>query len=382
MGDDGAGFCQNGQSTVCKSLFIDLPAGRSDDQLYKGGHLPAFQDLGGSLQVFKASVCAGTDEDLVNGCSGKLTDRTDIVHLGRAGKNRNQIFRPVAKGTDISGIRISCQRLFFFCQFYLAVFCRLLIGRKERTFGSGLNRHIGHGHAAGNGHAFHGVSAEFQSLIGGSVCPQIADQPEDHVFGCDIGRKLSFDDDPDGLGNLDPHGSGAQDTCHLCVTDSRRKCTHAAVSGSVAVCTKYDVSRFYIESLRHKLMADAVASMDVFHAVFFHEGVADTEVPGIVHLACRHQMVVDQNDFVRIPELLKAHLFEFFRHEGDKDVMDHYPVHGDGNDISWFYGLFGVAAYDFFNDGLSHGLSLQSVQTAHGLYQPAGLNDIHQVLGK
>ena len=47
----------------------------------------------------------------------------------------------------------------------------------------------------------------------------------------------------------------------------------------------------------------------------------------IVYLAGRNQMVVDQNNFVRIPELRKAHFFKLFRHERNEDIVDHHTIY-------------------------------------------------------
>lgn len=41
-----------------------------------------------------------------------------------------------------------------------------------------------------------------------------------------------------------------------------------------------------------------------------------------------------------------------------------------------------IAAYNFFNNSLSHLLVLQSVQLAHGFYQSACIDNVHQVLWK
>ena len=122
----------------------------------------------------------------------------------------------------------------------------------------------------------------------------------------------------------------------------------------MAVCSKDNVSRFDIERFCHELMADAVASVDVLHAVFFRKLIADSKMSRVIHLTCRHQMVVDQHHLVRIPESGKSHLFKFFRHKGDKDIMDHDPVHMDRDDIARLYLMSHIAAYDLFDDCLSH----------------------------
>ena len=72
-------------------------------------------------------------------------------------------------------------------------------------------------------------------------------------------------------------------------------------------------------------------------------------------------MVVDQHSFIGIPDFFESHFFEFFSHEGNENIMDHDPIHMDGNDIARFHVVTHIAADDFFNDCLSHRLILQSV---------------------
>lgn len=64
MSDNGAGFCQDSQCSVSKSLIINFPAGRRNDQLYEGGDRLSLQDGSGFLQIFQTPVSAGADEDL------------------------------------------------------------------------------------------------------------------------------------------------------------------------------------------------------------------------------------------------------------------------------------------------------------------------------
>ena len=89
----------------------------------------------------------------------------------------------------------------------------------------------------------------------------------------------------------------------------------------MAVGTKYHVARFYIACLGHKLMADAVAPVNVFDAVLLHEGIAHAEMTGVVLLAGRNQMVIDQNHLIRIPYLCKAHLMELVHNERNHDIV-------------------------------------------------------------
>ena len=131
-------------------------------------------------------------------------------------------------------------------------------------------------------------------------------------------------------------------------------------------------------------MADSVASVYVFHAVFLCKFIAFVEMSRIVHLACRNEVVVDQNDFIRVPQFGKAHLLEFIADKRDEDIMNHDSVHVDRHNVARFYVFSGVVADDFFNYCIAHRfflpLLIQSVALAHCLYQAACLNDIHQVL--
>ena len=131
-------------------------------------------------------------------------------------------------------------------------------------------------------------------------------------------------------------------------------------------------------------MADSVASVYVFHAIFLCKFIAFVEMSRIVHLACRNEVVVDQNDFIRVPQFGKAHLLEFIADKRDEDIMNHDSVHVDRHNVARFYVFSGVVADDFFNYCIAHRfflpLLIQSVALAHCLYQAACLNDIHQVL--
>ena len=59
---------------------------------------------------------------------------------------------------------------------------------------------------------------------------------------------------------------------------------------------------------------------------------------GIVQLACRHEMVIDEDRLVRIPDLGKSHLFELVFYKRDKNIVDHDAVHIDRDDIAGLYG--------------------------------------------
>ena len=64
-----------------------------------------------------------------------------------------------------------------------------------------------------------------------------------HILGHDILRQLAIDHNLDGLRHLDPEGSGAQNSCHLGVTDAGGKCSHTAVGGGVAVRSEHHMPR-------------------------------------------------------------------------------------------------------------------------------------------
>ena len=113
------------------------------------------------------------------------------------------------------------------------------------------------------------------------------------------------------------------------------------------------------------------------HPVFFSEGVADAKMSGVVHLARRNQMIVDQHHLVRIPEFRKPHFLKFFRHKGDENIMDHHPVHIRRYDLPGRYVPADISPQNFFNDCFSHqSLLLQTVPFPHGRNQSAGFQDI------
>ena len=122
----------------------------------------------------------------------------------------------------------------------------------------------------------------------------------------------------------------------------------------MAVCTESNIARFYISGFCHQLVADPIAPVDVGHAIFRGKLIADMEMSCIVKLACRNKVVVDQNDLIRIPQLFKAHLFKFLRHERNKNVVDHDAVNIYGHDITRLYRPAGVMFNDLLNYSLSH----------------------------
>ena len=354
MRNDSPCFRKSIQNAKLNSLTVNFAAGRSHDQLYKVCNLFALQHLCCRHKILKTSVGTGTDEHLVDGLALKLTDITNLVHLRRTCHYRHKILCLISYGLHVYSIRISHKTLLIIIKLYVAVSSCLLIRREKCTFRTGLNCHIRHSHTACHRHTFNGVSGKFQGTVSSSICTKVTDQAEDDILGHDILRKFSVDHNFYGFRNLDPHGSCSQDAGHLCVTDTRRKRTDTSISRCMAVCTKYNIARFNITCLSHKLMTDTVTSVYVFHAVFSCKSISHMEMSGIILLTCRYKMVIDQNNLVRIPQLLKAHLLKFFRYKRNKDIMDHHPVHIDRHDIARLYCLACIMSDNFFNDRLAH----------------------------
>ena len=123
----------------------------------------------------------------------------------------------------------------------------------------------------------------------------------------------------------------------------------------MAVGAEHHVARLHIASLRHQLMADAVGTVHILYAELRRKFIASAEVSGIVGLAGRHQVVIDEHHLVRVPDLLKSHLGELVRHEGDENVVHHHPVHIHGDDIPGLgRGVAHIAADDFLNQCRAH----------------------------
>ena len=97
-------------------------------------------------------------------------------------------------------------------------------------------------------------------------------------------------------------------------------------------------------------MADAVGAVHIFYAVLVAELVADVVVAGIIQLAGRYQMVVDQDRFVRIPDPCESHLLELVFYKRNENIVDHHAVDIHGNDIAGFYGVStDIMSKYFFN---------------------------------
>ena len=82
------------------------------------------------------------------------------------------------------------------------------------------------------------------------------------------------------------------------------------------------------------------------------------EMSGIIQLACRYQMVVDQDYLIRIPESGESHFLKFISHKRNKNIMNHDSVYIDGHDISRFYCFANIISDNLLNNCLAHFLLL------------------------
>ena len=144
-----------------------------------------------------------------------------------------------------------------------------------------------------------------------------------------------------------------------------------------------DLAGFGIAHLRHQLVADAVGAVDVGEVLFSGEGVAQLEMADVLDGGRRDHVVVDEADFIGVPDLLKPHLLKLFGDKGDEDVVDHHPVDVYGDDLAGGNGIRpGVSHNNLFNQCMSHRLpSLdQAVPLLHRFDKPPGLENIEEVL--
>ena len=126
----------------------------------------------------------------------------------------------------------------------------------------------------------------------------------------------------------------------------------------MAVGSKCNITRFNVTSFCHQLMADSVTSVYVCQSVFFCKCISGTEMSGVVLLTCRYQMVVDQNNLIRIMQLCKSHFFKFVCHKRDENIVDHHAVYIDRHNVSRLYSLSCIMSDNFFNNRLAHFLLL------------------------
>ena len=98
------------------------------------------------------------------------------------------------------------------------------------------------------------------------------------------------------------------------------------------------------------------------------------EMSGVIKLTRRNKMIIDQNYFIRIPELLKSHFFEFLCNKWNKNIMDHHSVYIDSYNIAWFYGMTHIVSYNLFDNCFAHLLFLLS--PVHSVY--AWLLQVHR----
>ena len=126
----------------------------------------------------------------------------------------------------------------------------------------------------------------------------------------------------------------------------------------MAVGSECDITRFNIASLCHQLMADSVTSVYMCKSVFICKCISGTKMSGIILLTCRNQMIIDQNNLVRIMQFRKSHFFKFFCHKGDENIMDHHAVNVNRHNVSRLYGFSCIMSDNFFNNRLAHFLLL------------------------
>jgi hypothetical protein len=83
-------------------------------------------------------------------------------------------------------------------------------------------------------------------------------------------------------------------------------------------------------------MADAIGAVYVLNAVFVTEIIADMVMARVVKLACGHEMIVDQDSAVRIPDLCKSHFLKLVLYKGNENIVDHDAVDVDRDDVAGF----------------------------------------------
>ena len=278
----------------------------------------------------------------------------DIVHLRRTCQYRNKILCVVVDDPLINRVFIRAHP----CDFIIRLSGKcgsLLVSREQRTFCAAFDRHVGHRHPGRDAHIVNAAACKFQCLIGRAVGAQVADNRQNDVFCIDAFGQFTVNDNPNRLWNTAPHLTGAQNCRHLGITDTGREAADTAISGGMGVGAEDNLTRTGIAHLRHQLVTDTVGTVEMGQSLFFDKGVANLEVADILDSRSRNQMVINQDDLVRVPNFGEAHLFELVDNERNKNIVNHHPVDFDRHDLAGTdVRSVGPPLDDLFNQCMSH----------------------------
>ena len=92
-----------------------------------------------------------------------------MVHIRGQCHDRHEVLGAVPEHLFAGRIRIARQGTLCVRELDAEIFRSLLIRRKERALGPGLNSHICHGHAGGKAHGLHRVADKLERAVG---CPR------------------------------------------------------------------------------------------------------------------------------------------------------------------------------------------------------------------
>ena len=98
----------------------------------------------------------------------------DVIHLGRAGADRNQIFGAVGHNPAVAGVVVAVEPVHIF-HGYAGIFAGLFVRAEEAGFRAGLDGHVGDGHTGSYAHGIHRGTGDLQRFVSCAVGTQVAD---------------------------------------------------------------------------------------------------------------------------------------------------------------------------------------------------------------
>ena len=121
------------------------------------------------------------------------------------------------------------------------------------------------------------------------------------------------------------------------------------------VGTEDNLTRTCISHLRHQLVADTVCTVEVGQSLFLDKSIANLEMAHILNRRGRNQMVINQNDLVRVPDFGESHFFEFVDNKRNKNIVNHHTVNINRYNLTRTNFRAVVSAHDdLFNQCMSH----------------------------
>ena len=204
-----------------------------------------------------------------------------------------------------------------------------LIRLKDAGLGPHLDGHIGYRHPLRNAHPRCGLALELAGQVVGAISPDVANNAQHRVLGCDVLGQPSLDHELQGLGHHEPELPRGKDGCHVRGSDSCGKGPEGSVGAGVRVRAHDYAAGKHMALLRHDLVAYAAENVVVEDALLCGELAQHDMIFRRLQAVCRHLMIEEKHDLGGIPDLgvLTCDLIEPLDRQGTGDIVNHGSVY-------------------------------------------------------